>query len=62
MLKIVILSDCEREELDDFVRGLEEAKPFKWEIEVKISNWGKSNSYLEIKRYLIYFVYDELSI
>lgn len=52
----LILADCEREELEPFVKGLEESMDQKFEIRSKICN-GKRGSIQNVIRYLIYIFY-----
>ena len=54
-MKNIILADCKKEQVMDFCRGLEEETKTQWSLEIYISNWGRMNSWLKIKRYLVYF-------
>ena len=54
-MKNIILTDCKRDEIEDLIKGLEEYNGEKWDVKEYISNWGRKNIWLKIKRYLIYF-------
>ena len=54
-MKNVILTDGEIDELIDFKKGIQEETKLSWIIESTISNWGRTNFWLKIKRYLVYF-------
>ena len=51
----VILADCIPEEIEDFREGLEKSTGLKWEVVSKVSNWGRTSRWMEIKRYFTYF-------
>lgn len=51
-----IFADCCEEELQDLKKGLEDGLKEKCLIISAISNWGRTNIWLKIKRYLIYFI------
>ena len=53
--KNIILADCDPEEIQDFRNGLERATGLRWEIISKVSNWGRTSKWSNIKRYLTYF-------
>lgn len=55
-MKNVILTDSDKDEIEDLKEGLEESLNETWEIYSSVSNWGRTNIWLKIKRYLKYFL------
>lgn len=51
----VVLADCIPEEIEDFRKGLEESTRLKWKVISKVSNWGRTSKWKEIRRYFTYF-------
>ena len=54
-MKNIILIDCKKEQIIDFLKGLQEKTKISWEIEATLSNWGRTSLWLKLKRYLMYF-------
>lgn len=54
-MKNIILIDCKKEQIIDFLKGLQEETKISWEIEATLSNWGRTSLWLKLKRYLMYF-------
>lgn len=51
----LILADCVPQELTDLRDELEQATGESWGIHSRVSNWGRTSRWAEIKRYLMYF-------
>ena len=54
-LKATVLADCSKEDLDEFIVGLDRATGIEWSVESRIANWGRSSFFAEAKRYFAYF-------
>lgn len=54
-MKNIILADCPKDEIIDFVEGLTESTDKQWDIKSSICNWGRASKSANLKRYIIYF-------
>lgn len=53
----IILADCKPKELETFVNGCNSVSERPFKVLSSISNWGHKGLMLNIKRYVVYFVF-----